>query len=147
MCGTPPNRLGGIFGVVDGVHGPEPQIVGHPVIGKPVVGAFGREMVGHPVHGNPGVALALATVGAPTPERPPNKPLLPPVSDATPGFVGLAGEPVSAWAVPARPKAPALNIPPITATPATVLKFANRIVMHTLPVDLACHELTHDLAD
>jgi hypothetical protein len=48
--------------------------------------------------------------------------------------------PQLAWAGPTRPKAPALIIPPITATPATVLKFADRIVMLTLPLDLTCHE-------
>jgi hypothetical protein len=54
--------------------------------------------------------------------------------------------PQVAWAGPARPKAPALIIPPITAEQAMVLKFATRVVMLTLPLDLTCHELTRDLS-
>ena len=67
--------------------------------------------------------------------------------DGPEGFDGPKPQcPQLAWAGPTRPKAPALIIPPITATPATVLKFADRIVMLTLPLDLTCHELTRDLS-
>ena len=67
--------------------------------------------------------------------------------DCPAGFVGPPNQPPQlACAGPVRPKAPALIIPPITAAPATILKFADRIFILTLPVNLTCHKLTRDLS-